>query len=346
MPKRGASRRDNAWIAEQLRELSARLALDDAPHRSRAYRRAAETLEQLARPAAEIWTNEGSQGLDELPGVGSHIAAVIGELIDSGQTRALERLRRKVPIEVMTLLAVDGIGPKTLKVLWQELRIRTLEELERALREKLVQGLPGFGPRREARLLEAVRIARRGNERMALEQAEPIAERLLDAISRHASFVDGSVAGSIRRGRADVGDIDLVVASTQPEAVAALLLEHPDVAYVYSHGPHRVSVRLTTGVDVDLRTVAPASFGAALLYFTGSRAHTLAMRRLALAQGFRLNEYGLFRGRARIAGETEREIYEALSVPFVPPEQRRGEAEIRDAMRKATMGSSGSGTRD
>jgi DNA polymerase (family 10) len=336
--------RDNAWIAAQLRELSARLALADAPHRSRAYGRAAETLEQLGRPVAEIWASEGSEGLDALPGVGSHIAAVIGELVDTGQTQTLERLRKKIPVEVMTLLAVDGIGPKTLKVLWQELRIRTLDDLERALREKLVQGLPGFGPRRETRLLEAVRIERRGNERVPLERAKAIADRLLAAIERHPSVVVASVAGSVRRGLPTVGDIDLVAASSAPKAVAAILLEHPEVEYVYSKGPHRTSVRLAAGVDVDLRTVAPPSFGAALLYFTGSRAHTLALRRLALAQGFRLNEYGLYRGRQRIAGETERDIYEALSVPFVPPEQRRGEAEIRDALRKATMSGAGSET--
>lgn len=239
----------------------------------------------------------------------------------------------------MALLAVDGLGPKTLKMLWQELRVRTLDDLQRALREKRVQQLPGFGAQREARLLEAVRIARRGQERMARKPAETLANRLRDTIARHPSVVDCAVAGSIRRKLPTVGDIDLVAASSEPAAVAALLLDDPDVAHVYSRGPHRVSVRLAAGIDVDLRTVAPPAFGAALLYFTGNRAHTLALRRLALAQGYRLNEYGLFRGRQRIAGATEGEIYEALSLPTIPPERRKGEAEVRDALQKTTMGS-------
>ncbi len=331
--------RSNAWLAEQLRELSARLALDDAPHRSRAYRRAAETLEQLGRSAAEIHAREGTDGLDALPGIGSHIAAVIEALLETGKAPALERLRKRIPVEVTALLAVDGVGPKTLKVLWQELHVHDLDDLERALREHRVPTLPGFGPRREARLLDAVRIARHGRARTPREKAAPIAETLRAAIAAHPSAVACEIAGSLRRGLPAVGDIDLVAASTAPAALASVLLERPEVEHVYSRGPHRVSVRVAPGIDVDLRTVAPRSFGAALIYFTGNRAHTLALRRLALAEGYRLNEYGLFRGRQRIAGETEREIYAALSLPYVPPKQRKGEAEIRDALRKATMGS-------
>jgi DNA polymerase (family 10) len=238
----------------------------------------------------------------------------------------------------VALLAVDGLGPKTLKLLWEGLRIRTLEELERALHEGRVQTLTGFGVRREARLREAVRIQRRGNERVPCEKALRIANRILESLAEHPRVEACSVAGSLRRGLSTVGDIDLVAASDDPASVADVLLEQPDVEYVYSRGPHRVGVRVNPGVDVDLRIVPAVSFGSALLYFTGNRAHTLALRRLALAQGLRLNEYGLFRKRRRIAGETEREIYEALSLAYIAPEQRRGEAEIRDALRKAKPG--------
>jgi DNA polymerase (family 10) len=258
-------------------------------------------------------------------------------LIDTGRTALLERLRRKAPVDVVGLLAVDGIGRKTLKVLWEKLQVRTLEDLERALHGERVQSLPGFGRRREERLRQAVRIQRRGRGRVARNKAAAIAERLRAALADHPSVVECSVAGSVRRGLPTVGDIDLVAASEDPVAVAGVLLQRPDVEYVYSRGPHRVSVRMKAGVDVDLRTVSPESFGSALLYFTGSRAHTLALRRLALAQGLRLNEYGLFRSRHRIAGETEAEIYMALSLPFLPPEQRRGETEIRDALKAAAM---------
>lgn len=325
--------RDNVWIVEQLRELAARLELADEPHRPRAYRRAAETIEQLRRPVREIRDAEGIDGLDRLPGIGPHIAALLCELLDTGRAEQLERLRKNVPIDVMDLLAVDGIGRKTLKLLWDELRIRTLEDLERALSDERVQGLPGFGQRRVERLRQAVRIQSQGRKGIPRKRAAGIAGRLRDGIAKHASVSECSVAGSLRRRRPTVGDIDLVAASDDPAAVAECLLAWPEVVHVYSRGPHRVSVRLDAGVDVDLRIVAPTSYGSALLYFTGSRAHTVALRRLALAQGLRLNEYGLFRGKQRIAGATEREVYEALSLPYLPPERREGESEIRDALR-------------
>lgn len=328
---------DKTWVADQLRELAARLDLEDDPHRPRAYRRAADTIQQLHRPIAEIREAEGVAGLDRLPGIGPHIARLVCELLDTGQARQLERLRKKAPVDVMGLLAVDGIGRKTLKLLWEELRVRTLDDLERALQDGRVQGLPGFGPRRAERLRQAVRIRRQGRSRIPRQEAAAIAERLRDAIASHPRVTECSVAGSLRRRLPTVGDIDLVAASDDPAAVAEGLLERSDVAHVYSRGPHRVSVRLEAGLDVDLRIVDAASYGSALLYFTGSRAHTLALRRLALAQGLRLNEYGLFRGKQRIAGATEREVYEALSLPYLPPEGREGALEIRDALRKAAM---------
>jgi len=332
---RAASTGSNSWLGVQLRELSARLDLDDVPHRPRAYRRAAETLEQLDRPARSILAAEGTPGLDALPGIGPHIAALIRELIETGTSEQLERLRREKPIDVLGLLAVHGIGRKALRVLWEELGIKNLDDLERALAKERVRTLPGFGAKREERLRQAVRIQRRGNDRVSRKKALPIAEKLRAAIEQHPSVEKCSIAGSLRRRAATVGDIDLVAASNDIAAAAACLLERPEVDYVYSRGPQRVSVRVKPGVDVDLRTVNPWSFGSALLYFTGDRAHTVALRRLALAQGLRLNEYGLFRGPRRIAGETEGELYESLSLPYLAPEMRRGESVIRDALRKS-----------
>ncbi|MGI9433074.1 MAG: helix-hairpin-helix domain-containing protein [Myxococcota bacterium] len=335
MTARASRNRNNAWLAAQLRELSARLDLDDVPHRPRAYRRAAETLEQLDRPARNILAAEGTRGLDALPGIGPHIAGLLRKLIETGKSGQLERLRKKKPIDVLGLLAVHGIGRKALRTLWEELGVENLDDLERAMAEQRVRTLPGFGPKREEQLRQAVRIQRRGNDRLPGKKALPIAEKLRAALERDPSVEKCSIAGSLRRGEPTVGDIDLVAASSDPAAIAARLLDRPEVDYVYSHGPQRVSVRVKPGVDVDLRTVNPRSFGSALLYFTGNRAHTVALRRLALAQGLRLNEYGLFRGPRRIAGETEREIYESLSLPYLAPELRRGESVIREALRKS-----------
>ena len=326
--------RDNQWVAAQLRELAARLDLEDDPHRPRAYRRAAETIGWLREPIAEIRDKEGLEGLDRLPGVGPHIAALICELLDTGVSVQLERLRKKAPIDVMALLAIDGIGRKTVKLLWDELRVQTLDDLQRALDEERVEGLPGFGKRRADRLREALRIERGGRERVPRKKAAAIAKRLLNALAKQPDIQLCSIAGSLRRGRPTVGDIDLVAVSSDADAAAAVLLNRSDVTHIYSRGPHRVSVRLKAGIDVDLRIVAPESYGSALLYFTGSRAHVVALRRLALAQGLRLNEYGLFRGRERIAGATEREVYEALSLPYLAPEERESESALRDALRK------------
>lgn len=327
--------RSNEWLAGQLRELAARLDLDAETHRANAYRRAADTIEQQREPIAQLAAAEGIDGLDRLPGIGPHIAERVCELVDTGRSKQLDRLRKQTPVDVMALLAVDGVGPRTLELLWKRLGVRTLEDLERALESDRTLDLPGFGERRTERLRRAVEIQRRGRPRIARSRARAIAERLRRAIGRHPNVIVCSIAGSLRRRRPTVGDIDLVAASDDPEAAAACLLERPEVVHVYSRGPQRVSVRLAAGVDVDLRIVAPESHGAALLYFTGSRAHTVALRRLALAQGLRLNEYGLFRGRKRIAGETEREIYRALSLPYIAPQRRQGASEIRDALRRA-----------
>jgi DNA polymerase (family 10) len=331
-----AVRQDNASVARELRELALRLEIDGVPHTPRAYQRAADTVERQRRPLAQLRAESGVRGLEALPGIGPRIAQTLCELLDTGAIARLERLRRELPADVMGLLAIDGIGPRRLKTLWQELRVRSVEDLEHAVAHKSVQGLPGFGARSEERLRQALRVRQRGSERIPMREAAPLAERLRAELERHPKVKRCLVAGSIRRARPHVGDIDLVVASDDAPAVATSFLQRPEIAVVYAKGPQRVSVALASGIDVDLRIVPPASFGSALLYFTGSRAHTIALRRLALAQGLRLNEYGLYRGERRIAGETEEGVYAALALPYLPPEERRGGSEIRAALRRRT----------
>jgi len=326
---------DNPAAARLLRELAARLELEGVEHSPRAYRRAADTLEREPRPIAEICSAEGVGGLEALPGIGSHIARTLCELLDTGATARLERLRHTTPVAVMSLLGIEGIGPKRLRTLWEELRVCTVEDLEHAVAQKSVQGLPGFGVQSEERLRQVLRLRRRGEGRIPLRQAASIAERLRQELMKDPKVSRCSVAGSIRRGRSTVGDIDLVVVSDDAPAVAKAFLARSEIALVYAKGPHRVSVALESSIHVDLRIVPPACFGSALLYFTGSRAHTIALRQLALAQGLRLNEYGLFRGQHRIAGKTEEELYAALSLPYLQPEKRRGGTEIRDALQKS-----------
>ena len=323
---------DNAAAARHLRELAARLELEGVEHSPRAYRRAADTLQREPRSIAEICSEEGVGGLEALPGIGPHIASTLRELLDTGAIARLERLRRTTPVAVMSLLAIDGIGPKRLKTLWEELRVCTVKDLEHAVAQNSVQGLPGFGARTEERLRQALRLRGRGAGRVPLGEAAAVAERLRQELTKDPNVSRCSLAGSIRRGRSTVGDIDLVVVSDDAPAVAKTFLSRSEIALVYAKGPHRVSVALESSIHVDLRIVPPECFGSALLYFTGSRAHTVALRQLALAQGLRLNEYGLFRGKHRIAGKTEEEVYAALSLPYLQPEARLGGTEIRDAL--------------
>ncbi len=325
---------DNKAAAGQLRELAARFELEGAEHSPRAYRHAADTVERERRPIAKIYSEEGVRGLEELPGIGSHIASALCELFDTGAIARLERLRRTTPVAVMSLLAVDGIGPKRLKTLWEELHVRTVEDLEHAVTQKRVHGLPGFGTRSEERLRQTLRLRRRETARVPLRRAAAIAERLRQDLLKAPEVSCCSVAGSIRRGCPTVGDIDLVAVSDDAPAVAKALLAFDEIALVYAKGPNRVSVALESSIDVDLRIVPAECFGSALLYFTGSRAHTIALRQLARARGLRLNEYGLFRGKQRIAGKMEEEIYTALSLPYLPPEKRLGGTEIRDVLQK------------
>jgi DNA polymerase (family 10) len=335
MKAEGERHDSNAWVAHHLRELAVRIELENGPHLPRAYRRAAETIEALGHPVRTIWKDQGSKGLQALPGIGPHIAETLSELFETGHLVRLEQLREKSPVDVDALLAVDGIGPKTLRALWQKLGVRTLDDLERVLDEGRVLELSGFGHKREERLRRAVRSQRSGSRRVAWGQAAAIANRLCETLAGHPEVIRCDVAGSIRREEPSVGDIDLVVASDDAESVAASVLEWPEVEDVYSRGPYRVSVQLESGLDVDVRIVTPACYGSAWLYFTGSRGHTVNLRRLALAQGMRLNEYGLFRDGRRIAGETEAGVYAALSLPEIPPSSRRGRSEIRDALREA-----------
>jgi len=326
---------DNASAARHLRELAARLELEGVEHSPRAYRRAADTVERERRSIAEIYSEEGAEGLQALPGIGSHIAGTLCELLDTGMIARLERMRRTMPVAVMSLLAIEGIGTKRLRTLWEELRVRTVEDLERAVAQNGVQGLPGFGALSEERLRQALWLRRRGVGRVPLRRATAIAERLRQELVKDPKVSRCSVAGSIRRGLSTAGDIDLVVASDDAPAVAKAFLARSEIAVVYAKGPQRVSVALESSIHVDLRIVPPSCFGSALLYFTGSRAHTVALRQLALAQGLRLNEYGLFRGKQRIAGKTEEEVYAALFLPYLQPEERLGGTEIRDALQKS-----------
>lgn len=323
----------NADIARALREMALFLEMDEVPFKPRAYERAAYGVSALERPLAELRAEGGVAALMTVPGVGKGIAERIAGMIDAGAMAELEALRARTPVDVLGLTAVEGIGAKTVHRLWQELEIRDVADLKRAAAQGRIRGLPHFGERSEQKILEAVTFHEEAAGRRPLGQILELARRIEAALSRVPGVVQAVVAGSIRRRRDTVGDVDVLVAADPPERVSRAFEALPEVQTVLAHGPTKTLVRLANGMDADLRVLPPESFGAALIYFTGSKDHGVALRKIAQKKRLKLNEYGLFRGDRRVAGRTEEEVYRALGLAWIAPELREDTGEVELAER-------------
>jgi DNA polymerase (family 10) len=325
----------NLAIAAALEEIADRLEIQDAnPFRVRAYRNAARTVQSLGRDVQAMAAR--GETLEGTPGIGADLAQKIAEIATRGSCPMLDRLRGEMPAAITELLQVPGLGPKRVRALWHELDVETPEQVLRAARDGRIRGLHGFGEKTE-RGIESALAAHLGKERrLALAVAAEYAESLV----RHLEGVRGLdhlvVAGSFRRMRETVGDLDVLATGTSGAAVVERFVNHPEVAEVLSRGTTRAGVRLRGGLQVDLRVVPSESFGAALAYFTGSKAHNIALRRLAQERGLKINEYGVFRGEKSIAGDTEESVYRAVGLPWIPPELREDRGEF-DAARAGTL---------
>jgi DNA polymerase (family 10) len=321
----------NVELARCFRDLAAYLDMEDVPFKPRAYEKAAQAIESHDRPLVDVYRAGGVKALCEIPAIGRSMAEKLEELITTGRCALHEQYRRRLPVDLGELTAIEGIGPKAVKVLYERLGVRTAADLEAAARAGRIRKLPHFGEKSEQRILHglAALAAGRGRTPLAavLEPIETLAERLrrIPGVSRV------TIAGSIRRRRETVGDADLLVVARRAPAAIAGFVAGPDVARVLGRGDTKCSVKLASGLQVDLRVVPAESFGAALLYFTGSKAHNVALRQLAIKRRLKLNEYGLFRGTRTVAGRTEEEIYERLGLAFVPPELREDQGEIEAA---------------
>jgi DNA polymerase (family 10) len=313
----------NAEIAAMLDQTADLLEIKgENQFRVRAYRRAARTIEGLPQSVRAMLARD--EDLSELPGIGKDLAGKIADIVASGHFTLLDRLKRKLPGELGDMAALPGLGPKRIKLLYDKAHVRTLDDLRKAIRIGKLHGLHGFGPVIEKKLAAALEKPA-AEKRFRLSVAEAEAEALVAFLRDKGRVV---VAGSYRRRRETVGDLDLLVTSDDAEAVGDKLVTYDNVADVLAHGPTRTAVRLRSGLQVDIRAVPEKSYGAALLYFTGSKAHNIALRGLANARKWKLNEYGLFLGRRRIAGATEEEVYARLGLPYIPPEMREDRGEI------------------
>jgi len=317
----------NADIAAVFTEIADLLEIDGAnPFRVRAYRNAARTLGELSRDVGGML--EQGADLTELPGIGDDLAGKIREIIKTGRCVALDRLHRRIPHQVAELLKLPGLGPKRVRALYRDLDIRTVAQLERAVRDGRLRELHGFGPKTERRLSEALAAQGAGPRRYKLAVAAQYATGLAEYLGRMPGVGEVFVAGSFRRRRETVGDLDLVVATSDPAGVTRRFVAYDEVRDILAEGPTRSSVKLKSGIQVDLRVVEPRALGAALHYFTGSRAHVVAVRRLGQGRGLKINEYGVYRGKVRVAGDTEESVFAAVGLPWIPPELREDRGEI------------------
>jgi DNA polymerase (family 10) len=321
----------NAEVAVALREMALFLEMEEVAFKPRAYEKAAVEVEALDRPLDEIESEQGEKGIEALPGIGRGIAERIVELVRTGRMRDLEALRKQTPVDVRGLTAIEGVGPKTVRALYEALGIRDVRSLERACRGGRVRALPNFGEKTERNILKGIAFLQSTGTRQPLGLVLPLARELEGRLREVVGVARAAVAGSVRRRKETIGDLDFLVAARNPEEVARAFAAFPEVVHVYERGKTRTRVRLADGMDADLRVVPAASFGAALAYFTGSKAHNVALRRLAQRKGLKLNEYGVFRDGRKLAGRTEAEVYRALGMPPVPPELREDVGEIETA---------------
>ncbi len=323
----------NADIADIFDEIADYLEIEgENPFRIRAYRNAARTVRGLGTELKDMVARD--EDLTALPGIGKELAAKIHEILATGTARALTRLRRKIPPTLVEILQLPGLGPKRVRTLYQDLNILDLEQLARAAQQGRLRVLPGFGARTEQRILEAVRQHAARPRRFKISDARVYVEPLIAYLKQVPGVNRVEAAGSYRRCRETIGDLDILVTAAEGSPVMERFAAYDEVAAVISQGATRASVRLRCGLQVDLRRVAPESFGAAWQYFTGSQAHNIAVRRLARQQGLKINEYGVFSDQRRIAGETEKAVYRSVGLDWIEPELRENRGEIEACRQK------------
>ena len=317
----------NAEVATAFEEMADLLEIEGAnPFRVRAYRFAARTLRDLPAEVGEMVAK--GEDLTSLPGIGDDLAGKIKEILATGTAAALEAQRKRVPATLTELLRIPGLGPKRVKTLAHELKIRSLSELQTAAQAGRVRTVAGFGEKTEQHTLDALATRLAEAPRVQRAVAIPYAEALVAYLEQSSGVSRVIAAGSYRRGLETIGDLDILVTAPAGRTVMDRFVAYQEVRDVLAHGATKSSVRLQSGLQVDLRVVPQESYGAALLYFTGSKAHNVVLRQLAQQRGLKLNEYGVFRGDKPVAGETEESVYASLGLPWIPPELREGRGEI------------------
>lgn len=323
----------NYEVARILHEIAIYEEMKGEKFKPRAYEKASIYIESLSDNLGDIFKKGGIKALMELPGVGKSIAEKLVEIIKTGKLVYHEELKRQLPVDVTTLSAIEGIGPKTVKVLYEKLGITNIEELEKAVRKKQLRTIPDFGEKSEQKILNGIEFFKKShggrfNLCIIINTLEDIL-RLLKSLDTVKCI---QLAGSARRMKESIGDADFLASSNEPDRVMDFFTSMPEVIYIHTKGGTKSMVRLVSGIDCDLRIVPQESFGAALQYFTGNKQHNVALRTIALHKGYKLNEYGIYdKNNRQIAGRTEEGVYSKLGLKWIPPELRENKGEIEAA---------------
>lgn len=330
----------NSELARLLREMGFLTEMgddsDNAQFRARAYYRAADSVEGLQTDISRVYAEGGIGALLQIPAIGKAIAAKIEEYLKTGGSiHHLDELRARLPVNVAELGSIEGVGPKTLKAIYQKLGITDLAGLEAAAREGRLKAVPGITAKKEQDILKKIEFAKKGGGRHIIGEVWPLAKQIEARLKGLPGVSAASIAGSARRMKETVGDIDYLVAAADPEPVMDFFVGMPEVEEVKGKGQAKAFVRLQGGIDSDLLVVPADSWGSALQYFTGSKEHSVELRKIAIAKGLRLNEWGVFEGERRVAGRTEQDVYQALGLQWMPPEMRENAGELELAMKGA-----------
>jgi len=325
-------------IARIFNEIADMLELkDENPFRIRAYRKAAQNIESLAEDLEEVAKRDE---LQKIPGIGADLALKIKNFLESGNIDFYEKIKKETPAVLLEMITIPGIGPKTAKLLYNKLRIKSLSDLEKKARRHKISGLPGLKDKTEENILKGIELITKGKERMLLSMASFVADGVVAKLKKLPEVKKISPAGSLRRMKETIKDIDILVISQKPTKVMNIFTAFPQVKQILAHGPTKSSILTKENIQVDVRVMEKDSFGAALVYFTGSKEHNIRLRKLAMEKGLKVNEYGVFSARGgkkkakkRLAGKREEDIYKILEMPFIPPELRKDQGEIEAALK-------------
>ena len=325
----------NQELAKILHDIARYLQMEKVPFKPFAYEKVALVLDSQEEPVEKIYKEEGVEGLFKIPGVGEGIAKAIEEYLKTGTIRIYEEYKRKLPIDLDELIRVEGVGPQKAKTLYQKLGIKSVKDLERSAKAHKIAPLFGFGEKTEKNILEGIEFLKRDKGRVLLGKIMPKVKEIFQKLENLKEVEKLNLAGSLRRKKETIGDVDFLAISKKPEKVMNFFVGLPGVVKIWGKGKTKASVHLKDGFDMDLRVVPQKSYGSALQYFTGSVDHNVVLRKIAIQKGLKLNEYGLFEGSKMLASEKEEDIYKALGLKYVEPELRENHGEVEAALRGA-----------